>query len=566
MTKETGQLNEEWGRLIIKELVHHGVTTFCMAPGARSTPLVIAAASHPLAETIVHYDERGLAFHALGIAKGKRKPVALIITSGSALGNIFPAVMEAHHDQVPLILLTADRPPEVRDTGGNQTTDQVGLFAKFVRYSSDLPCPDPKIPQGVVERVVAQGISRALSQPKGPIQLNCMYRTPLAQKGEGGISHQISHAETALNIGKLTLSPQDYKQIARELTSYEKGIIVVSGTHPIDDPENLYKVAQILHWPIFPDILSNVRGDGEKETIIPYHNFILNIIGANATYAPDAILQIGDRFVSQELMDWIASKKPKLHCHLSSHSLSRDETHTVTRKVNADPSIFLENFPAYLSARMPSNWLKEWKTLSKEVTKRISSYFKKHEDLSEPHIFHRLKDYENTAFFFSNSMPIRNGNTLFFPKGKGIQLYGNRGLSGIDGNIATAAGIAKGLGRPLIACLGDLSFLHDLNSLPLLKGAALKLIVINNDGGDIFTFLPIHERKEVFKTYFRTPHHILSFKEAAKLFNLKYESPMTMVDLEKALKISENVIIEIKTKGGENKKIQQELLTVLKEL
>ena len=139
MKNDTGTLNELWTGLIIKELIHHGIRSFCISPGARSTPLTVAANSHPLSETFVHYDERGMAYHALGYAKGSGQPVALIVTSGTAVGNLLPAVMEAYHDNIPLIVLSADRPPELRDCGANQTTDQVKIFSNFVKWQGDLP-------------------------------------------------------------------------------------------------------------------------------------------------------------------------------------------------------------------------------------------------------------------------------------------------------------------------------------------------------------------------------------------------------------------------------------------
>lgn len=568
MTKETAALNEQWAKLMIKELIHHGVRTFCIAPGSRSTPLVVAAASHPLAEPIVHYDERGLGFHALGLAKGSMQPVALIVTSGSAVGNLLPAVMEAHHDHIPLIILTADRPPELRDTGANQTSNQVGIFGQFVSYARDFPCPDPKIHQSVVGRIVTQALSHALFEPRGPVHLNCMFRKPLVKEraeNDPFSNRMVRQAETSLSLGKPTLSPKEYEKIADELTMYEKGVILVSGTHEIDELEKLYSLARILQWPIFTDVLSNVRSAGRGYATIPYHDLILKVIGMNEDFVPEAILQFGDRFVSKKLLDWIASKKPKIYCHLSSHPVCKDGIHAVTRRVTTDLPEFLEQFPQYLPSQPPSKWLEGWKKLSEIIEKGVSSFLKEHDELSEPHLFHFLKGINGASFFFANSMSIRNGDIFFFPEEKGGKVYGNRALSGIDGNIATAAGIAKSIRKPLIACIGDLAFLHDLNSLPLLKGCSVKLIVINNNGGDIFTFLPVHARKEVFTPYFTTPHH-LSFEEAAKLFGLAYENPQEISGLEETLKIPGSALIEIKTQGGQNKKIHHALVTTLKEM
>ena len=571
--KEVGMLNELWSKLIIKELIHHGVRTFCIAPGSRSTPLTLAAANHPLAETIIHYDERGLAFHALGYAKGSERPVALIVTSGSAVGNLLPAIMEAYHDHIPLILLTADRPPELRDTGANQATDQTRIFQNFVHWECDFPCPDPKISQAFIGTTVAQGISHALSEPKGPVHFNCMFRKPLHEIGETpplslhSSNRSMHSAETAVSIGKPQIDDKAFEQIADELSEYEKGIILVSGTEKFQDCEKIYALSRLLQWPIFPDILSSIRNHGWASGVVSSYDLIIKAIGANEDFAPDAILQLGDRFVSSKLMDWIAIKKPKVHCHIASHIQRKDPIHSVTHRVVTDPEDFIQKLPNHLSGNPPSKWLEIWKELNYLSQKGIASYFKEHSSLSEPFLFHTLMTQGNpsTLFFFSNSMCIRNGDAFFSPEEPVGMIYGNRGLSGIDGNIATVAGLAKGSGKPVIACLGDLAFLHDINSLPLLKNLPVKLIVINNNGGDIFSFLPISERKDIFKTYFTTPHNF-SFEDAGSLFGCDYENPQTIKDLQEALSSSRSQIIELKTKPNGNKKIHQGLLTNIKEI
>lgn len=571
--KEVGMLNELWSRLTIKELIHHGVRTFCIAPGSRSTPLTLAAANHPLAETIIHYDERGLGFHALGYAKGSGRPAALIVTSGSAVGNLLPAIMEAYHDHIPLILLTADRPPELRDTGANQTTDQTKIFQNFVHWECDFPCPDLKIPQAFIGTTVAQGVSHALSEPKGPVHFNCMFRKPLHEMGKTpplslhSSNRSIHSAETMVSMGKPQIDEKIFEQIADELSEYEKGIILVSGTEKFQECEKIYALSRLLQWPIFPDILSSIRSHGWGPGVVSYYDLIIKAIGANEDFAPDAVLQLGDRFVSSKLMDWIAIKKPKVHCHIASHIERKDPSHSVTHRVTTDLKGFVHKLPNYLSGNPPSKWLEIWKELNYLSQKGINSYFKEHSSLSEPYLFHSLVTHGNpsTLFFFSNSMCIRNGDAFFSPEESVGAVYGNRGLSGIDGNIATIAGLAKGSGKGVIACIGDLAFLHDMNSLPLLQSLPVKLIVINNNGGDIFSFLPISERKDVFKTYFTAPHHF-SFEDAGSLFGINYENPQTLKDFEEALLSPRSQIIEVKTKPNGNKKIHQDILTNIKEI
>lgn len=573
MKNDSGTLNELWSRLIIKELIHHGVRMFCISPGSQNTSLTVAAAEHPLAETFIHYDERGMSFHALGYAKGSNQPAAMIVTSGSAVGNLLPAIMEGYHDQIPLIILTADRPPELRDSGANQTTDQVKIFENFVHYQADLPCPDQKISQAYVGTTVAQGVSHALSEPKGPVHLNCMFRKPLLEMGDAPppafhqSNRRMHSAETTTSIGKAQINEKTFEQIADELSEYEKGLILVSGTVEFEDCEKIYALSRYLQWPVFPDILSNIRSGGSGSGVIPYYDLIIKTLGANEDYAPDAILQLGDRFVSSKLSDWIASKKPKVHCHVASHIERKDSIHSVTHRVATDLNNFVEELPNYLSGKPPSKWLETWKELNLLTRKGTTSYFKEHSGLTEPHLFHHVMKTAtpSSSLFFSNSMSIRNGDAFFCPKSAVGRVFGNRGLSGIDGNIATIAGIAKGAGKSITAFIGDLAFLHDLNSLAQIQNLPVKLVVINNNGGDIFSFLPIAQRKEVFKTYFTTPHN-LELKHAAALFGIEYENPKTISEFDSSLSIPGSAIIEIKTKAGGNKKIHREISTNLKEI
>jgi 2-succinyl-5-enolpyruvyl-6-hydroxy-3-cyclohexene-1-carboxylate synthase len=569
MKNDTGALNELWTRLIIKELIHHGIRSFCISPGARSTPLTIAAATHPLSETFVHYDERGMAYHALGYAKGSRQPVALIVTSGTAVGNLLPAIMEAHHDHVPLIVLSADRPPELRDCGANQATDQVKIFSNFVKWQGDLPCPDSKISQSYIGTTIAQAMSHALSGPKGPVHLNCMFRKPFLDLEDSApvslhlSSRSVHSAETTLSLGKTVLAEATLERIADELSEYEKGLILVSESTPFDDVEQVYSLSRALQWPIFPDIFSSVRSNGSGYGVIPHYDLLLKAIGAHEDYTPEAILQLGDRFVSSKLTDWIASKKPKVHCHISPHSDRKDPVHSVTHRASSDLNHFLDHFPRYFSGRSPSKWFEIWKELNQLTKKGIKSYFIENNGFSEPLLFHSLKNNIPTraALFFSNSMNARNGDAFFTPEEPVGPIFGNRGLSGIDGNIATIAGIARGSGKPVVAFVGDLAFLHDLNSLAQLKNLPVKLIIVNNNGGDIFNFLPIGEEKELFTT---PQNHLL--KHAAPLFDLPYENPQTLDDLAALLRNPGPLVIEVNTLQGQNLAIHKDLLSNLQEI
>jgi len=565
MQKDTGTLNQRWAALMISELVQHGTCLFCLSSGSQNSPFVIAAAEHPQAKTFVHFDERGMSFHGLGYAKASKQPVVLIVTSGTAVANLLPAVMEAHHDQIPLIIITADRPPELRDNGENQATDQVKIFENFVRWQVDMPCPDSKISESYIGTTIAQAIAYATSAPAGPVHLNCMVRKPFFPKVNLPCAPFQSAAHTSFTVGKNILQADDYVEIANQLSKHKKGIILVSGTTPLHSLESLYALARQLQWPIFPDVLSNARSAGAGYGVIPYYDLIIKTLGGNEDFIPDAILQIGDRFVSQKLTDWLASKKPKVHCHISPHIHRKDSAHSMTHRIACDCNFFVENFHQYLPGRTPSSWFQTWRELNAQTSTSLATFFQKHQELSEPLLFYHLASVssEDTGLFLSNSMPIRHADSFYCPETPVGPIHCNRGVSGIDGNIASACGVARALNKPVLAILGDLAFLHDINSLAQLRAVSLKVLVINNDGGSIFSFLPIAEKKELFTPFFTTPHG-MDFKHAAPLFGLNYENPKTLGEMHTALDSPASNLIEIQMPSTQNLQISKKILKHLK--
>lgn len=573
VSDDTASINELWAKLIIKELIHHGVRLFCIAPGSQSTPLIIAATQHPLAKTHFHYDERGMSFYALGYAKASRCPGALIVTSGTAVANLLPAVMEAHCDHIPLILITADRPPELRECGANQTCDQVKIFENFVRWHIDLPCPDAKISPSYIGSIISQAIASATFSPAGPVHINCMLRKPLFSDVEDpslklhSIIRSQHNAQTTFTLGRHILQSHDMEQLANELSEHEKGVILVSTLPSFNVLEPLYTLSRLLQWPIFPDVLSQARSAGTGYGVVPYYDLILTALTTNEDFALDAILQIGDRFVSQQLCTWIASKKPKIHCHVTFHIDSKDPIHSITHRVICDITHFTKHFSRYLPGRAPSSWFKMWKELNTITAHALDSFFTTHNALNEPRLFHHLASCLNdsTGLFVSNSMPIRNADAFFCPQTRLDPIFCNRGLSGIDGNIASAAGIAHALEKPIIAIFGDLAFIHDINSLAQVKDLSIKLIVINNNGGSIFSFLPIAKKEKLFTPFF-TASHGLDFKHAASLFGLYYTKPKTLEELQKTLHCPSSYLIEIQTPFTQNIEVHKTITQHLKEV
>lgn len=536
-------------KLIIDQLVEQGVRHFCIGPGSRCIPLVAAIAEDNRVESMVHFDERGLAFYAFGYGKGSKKPVAVITTSGSAVGNLFPAIMEAFHEEIPLIILTADRPSELRDSGANQTCDQVKIFSSYVQWECDLPCADERLPEAYLASTIAQAVYRATHSPKGPVHLNCQFREPFFQnfsecKTESPLNALSCHYE----LSHHTLSTQGLEVWEKKLSSAKKGVIVVGAFTTPRSLKAIFGLAEILNWPILPDILSGIRSEGAHHNVIPYYETILK---HGEELKPDFILHLGDRLVSKKTLEWIEKTTPAVYAMVVDHPFRHDPIHALTHRIECDPSLFCEQLIPLLSRR--GSWLDTWKTLSETVENQLDSLLG---SMTEPGLIRFLHHHlpSHWALFLANSMPIRDADQFFFPRFYRGPIFGKRGLSGIDGNIATAIGIAEGSQRPTLAVLGDQSALHDINSLAQLHKVHHPIIflIINNKGGGIFSFLPVaQEKPEIFEEYVAAAHPF-NFEHAASLFQLPYIPLKDLSTLSRLLKEEKSCVIELQTNRREN--------------
>lgn len=568
MEDDTARLNALWAEFLVEELISQGVDYFCVAPGLRNSPLIIAMSKHPLARLFVHFDERALCFHALGFAKATGRVAVLAVTSGTAVGNLLPGIMEAHHSSAPLLVLTADRPAELRHTDANQTTDQVKIFQNFMRWQVDLPSPDRRIPPSFIGSTIAHAVSKSEGVESGPVHLNCMFREPLFEDREPIAPSKGS--ETSIFQGECFLSKEQTKQVSSELLKHKKGIIIVGEIKSHSSLTPLFRLSNLLKWPLFPDILSPIRSHSHMEEIIGYCDLILKSLPIDENFLPDAILQMGDRFVSKKLLNWITFKKPKCHVQIVSNTHFANLTHSVTHRVIANPWHLIEHLLHHLPCQPPSYWSSEWQRLNRTTKKAVADFFRREKALTGPSFFHHLPSWipTKTPLFIGNSLPIREADSFFFPLKESDPLFGNRGLSGIDGNISTAAGISRGLQRSTFAIVGDLTFLHDLTSLFHLKESPcpLKLIVINNDGGGIFSFFPVGQ-----KTHFSHPFFLLShgldLKKSADFLKIPYQKATSLEEMEQFLKkqTSTLTIIEMVTDKEENFYLHKQIIAHVKE-
>lgn len=500
---------------LIDQLVQQGVKAFCIAPGSRSTPLVQAVLRHPKATAYVHFDERGLGFFALGIALASQKPVVTIVTSGTAVGNLLPSIMEAHHSHIPLIFLTADRPAELRDCGANQTTDQIKIFQPFIRYQTDLPIDGA---EKTIRSIGAQA-AFAASSP-GPVHINCPLREPLYQK------------DLKIEQGKPVPFILPRLTIDGYATKMTKGVILAGKLPRREDIHAVLDLAKRLQWPLLADILSNARCYPTNEQI-RFFDWI-------EKPDPEFILHLGERMTSKNVLDWIKKINPE-YVHVSPRPQLIDPERLVTSRIQADISPFCEVFNAPQNAL----WISKWKD--------EEPLFEERGAFTEVHAMKKIAKHlpPDMGVFLGNGMPIRDADHFFFPRKCG-DFFSNRGLSGIDGNIATIAGLAQVM--PILAFIGDQAALYDLNSLPLLKKTRHRVVLIisNNFGGGIFHHLPVSKEPQ-FENYWALAHSH-RFEKVASMFDIPYAS---FDNIEKVL--NQTAIVELITDRRENHLYQKKV-------
>lgn len=558
---DIGEQNERWAHQIIDLLIHQGIEYFCYAPGSRCASLAVALAARPHVRVQTHYDERGLCFHALGYGKAKKKPAVFITTSGTAVGNLLPAIMEANNARIPLLILSADRPPELRACGANQTIDQVKLFQNDIRWQVDLPCPDEKLPKGYLPSLISHAIAMTTYPIPGPVHINAMFREPLYA------AELISvHAPKPVHFESPLLIPAE-KTIERwtQILSQKKQGVLILGSSSVDLSEAAISLAERLQWPIFPDILSSLRTGKQHPLLISHFDPILKLKSKMHT---EAVIQLGDRIVSKTLSLWLEKQSPAFYLHISDHPIRQDPFHLITDRIISSVDLFVQKILSGLPPQNQEQWCQQWFEWNQNCHGKYEEIFSEATTLTEPGLIWELASHlsDEWSLFLGNGMPVRDANQLFAPPHFVAPLFGNRGVSGIDGNIATAAGIAEARGKPVVAVIGDQAFLHDLNSLPLIKKsrAPVVLVAVNNDGSGIFSFLPIAKRKDAWEEFFAAAHGY-TFSSAAALFDIPYFHPQTPDELRAFLSGQEknphSCIVEITTDRLENIDFHQFLIT-----
>ena len=552
------------------ELVRAGVTEVCICPGSRSTPLAIVLQQQPSLRVWMHLDERSASFFALGLARTQRKPVAVVGTSGTAVLNFTPAVAEARQGRVPLIVLTADRPPELRGIGSTQTVDQVRLYGSQAKWSEEMLLPEATESATRYVRAIAdRAVSTAMAQPPGPVHLNFPFREPLIPADPEAAPDTMP--EPTVRVLRASRRPvaTDLQPLAADLALRTRGLIVCGPMDSSDFAAAVTDLARTLDWPLVADVLSQVRtGPHHGDDIIDNFDAFLRHRPTVETLEPEVILRFGATPVSKPLSQYLENNSHSRQIVVAEDDTWLDPQQTATDFVFADPTEFCLSLREAFLVEAISNdprrqaWIKAWLEANHVSRITLPKALTDSEKMSEPTVIHQLAGLlpEDAIVYAGNSMPVRDLDS-FFPGGEvPFRFMANRGVSGIDGVVSSALGAAAASQQPLVLIIGDISLYHDSNGLlaALRYGDRLNvtLIVVNNDGGGIFSFLPQAEQSEHFEELFGTPHG-LEFRHLAALYGLPHEcaetAPAFDVAVAKSLASKGVSLIEVHTERTANR-------------
>ncbi|WP_042354696.1 2-succinyl-5-enolpyruvyl-6-hydroxy-3-cyclohexene-1-carboxylic-acid synthase [Bacillus rubiinfantis] len=546
----------------VAELVHSGITDVVVSPGSRSTPIALVLAEHPKLNVHIHVDERSAAFFALGIAKMTNRPTAILCTSGTAAANYFPAIVEAHYARVPLLVLTADRPHELREIGAPQAIDQIHLYGHHVKWFAEMAPPENSAEMIRYARTVcSRAAAIAKKAPAGPVHLNFPLREPLIPRLDEQLFHLAERSEGYVKVhsGELIIQDENFAYIAEKLKGKERGMIVCGNIGDEKFAEAVTRLGAVLKYPILADPLSQLRsGNHNLEQIIDTYDTFLRNEEAKTYLKPDVILRFGAMPVSKALTIFIKENPTADQFVIDGGGGWRDPAVLSTDMIFCHETVFCEKLLSQIEEINSTQYLEKWQQLNL-LTKEGMTKVEDFSNLSEGKLFYQLAEIlpENAALFVGNSMPIRDLDSFFLNNNKNIKIIANRGANGIDGTVSTAIGAAL-YSQPLYLVLGDLTFFHDLNGLLAAKkfNININIILINNNGGGIFSFLPQSEHPKHFELLFGTPLDI-EFEHAVRMFN-GYFTKITdwdhlRTELKKSQKISGIKVYEVVTKRNQNR-------------
>ncbi|MFD1040185.1 2-succinyl-5-enolpyruvyl-6-hydroxy-3-cyclohexene-1-carboxylic-acid synthase [Virgibacillus byunsanensis] len=540
----------------VDELSKNGVTDVVISPGSRSTALAMTVIEHPDMNEWVIIDERSAAFFALGMAKQTKRAVALVCTSGTAAANYFPAIVEAHYSRVPLIVLTADRPHELRDVGAPQAIEQIKLYGDYVKWFQEMALPEasPKM-LNYVRSKASRAVFLSQEGNAGVVHLNLPFREPLIPDFSlpdlWGEDTGQSYSPTFQGTKKL--HEQQLNSLMKKLQSKQKGVIVCGPQMDKLLTETIVQLASKWGLPILADPLSQIRsGEHDKDQIMEGYDAFFRNEEIRKALEPDFIIRFGAMPVSKAYLFYVKEHKHALQFIVEHHAGYREPAGNTTEFIYADPSLLCNDLiNSSISLNIDPSWLQKWQTMNRVAKNHLLT--KDEGLLTEGEAVRCLVEVipENGSLYVGNSMAVRDLDTFFMTTPKDITVLANRGANGIDGMVSSGLGAAT-KGKHVTLLLGDLSFFHDLNGLLTAKQYSINItiLLINNNGGGIFSFLPQVDNKKHFEALFGTPIDI-EFQQAIEMYGGNYTSVSTETDLKDILYSSYSYkglsVIEVKT-------------------
>jgi 2-succinyl-5-enolpyruvyl-6-hydroxy-3-cyclohexene-1-carboxylate synthase len=538
-------------RAFCDELARCGMEHACTAPGSRCTPIVLSLVREPRIRSWSHIDERCAGFFALGAAKRSGRPVAVTCTSGTAVANLAPAVIEARHARVPLIVLSADRPPELREVGAGQTIDQLKLFGDAAKWFFEVGVHEAT-PAGLrfMRTLACRAYWTAAYGPPGPVHLNFPLREPLvldaplpdddAAGGEGGRPHVMldTPLESVPSSGR---------------HPFGRIVIVAGAERDLVAARELSGFAAKAGIPLLADPLSGAR---RGPAAIAHYDLLLRDPEFAGAHRPQFVIRTGDLPTSKPLRAWLAGLDAA-QIAVDPDGVWHDPDAVVGMSVRAPAAALLAGTAAGEVPPSPPDWLASWRAADDAARSAIVSALG--EGLSEPLVARSLGEWldAGTTLYVASSMPIRDVEQFMPAREDGPVVLSNRGANGIDGTVSSAFGAAATGRGPVVLLIGDVALAHDIGGLLAARRhrLALTIVLLNNDGGGIFHFLPVAGETDAFEEHVATPHG-LDFAHAAALYDCELRRPETLADLradvERSVAGERTTIIEVRTDRADN--------------
>ncbi|MDY7013273.1 MAG: 2-succinyl-5-enolpyruvyl-6-hydroxy-3-cyclohexene-1-carboxylic-acid synthase [Cyanobacteriota bacterium] len=572
-------INTLWASTLVETLSRLGLTTAILCPGSRCAPLTVAFAQHPQIEAISILDERSAAFFALGLAKRSGIPVALVCTSGTAGANFYPAIIEAKYSRIPLLVFTADRPPELRDCHAGQTIDQVKLYGCYPNWQVELALPSPTgelFPY--LRQTLIQAWRRSRVPLSGVVHLNVPLREPLAPTSQAETSileaqFQSDDFFAGLSLSRSPIHPPQSSipsDIVQAWQQCDRGIIIAGlaqPRHPQAYCSAIARLSQSLGFPVLAEGLSPLRNHADfNPYLITTYDPILRNPQLAEDLTPDLVIQLGELPTSKQLRIWLEAVSAQRWA-IDPAPDNLDPLHGRTTHLQ----LSVEQIPPLVKGwlgQKQARYLKQWLNAEMKVRQALDRSMAETDFLFEGKLPWLLSQYlpHKTPIFIANSMPVRDVEYFWQPNNQQFQLFFNRGANGIDGTLSTALGISHRC-HSSILLTGDLALLHDTNGFLVRDRFAghLTIIVINNQGGGIFEMLAISQFEPPFEEYFATPQEI-NFAQLCNTYGIEHQPIYSWQQLQSlltSLPDSGIRVLEIKTNRKSDAPWRQEMLDSL---